>query len=122
MDNSIVITEELEDHVILIKSRAQDKDMGISDIISNITIVYISSPCTCRKGDYNKNCAIDLMDLLALAQAYGSTLGDPNYQESKDFDDDGLINFLDFIEFAQVWGQTYCLCGSCNAPLWQQWP
>ena len=124
MDNSIVITEELEDHVILIKSRAQDKDMGISDIISNITLVDISSPspCACRKGDYNKDCVIDFMDLLAFAQAYGSALGDPNYHESMDFDDDGLINFLDFIEFAHVWGQTYCPCGSCNAPLWQQWP
>ena len=36
--------------------------------------------------------------------AYGSELGDDNHNPAGDFDDNGVINIFDFVQFAAVYG------------------
>ena len=57
-----------------------------------------------RKGDFDSDGHIDLVDFFYFAMAYGSNLGDENYNPIADFDNDGVINISDFFCFAQVYG------------------
>lgn len=54
---------------------------------------YWSNP---MPGDVNKNMKVDSIDLVfGFAPAYGSTLGDPNWNPNADFDDSGVVDFVD---------------------------
>ena len=57
-----------------------------------------------RKGDFDGDGYIDISDFVSFAIAYGSTLGDPNYDVVGDFDDNGDIDISDFVSFAIVYG------------------
>ena len=57
-----------------------------------------------RKGDFDGNGHIDFFDFIQFCSAYGSEVGDPNYNAIGDFDDDGYIDFFDFIDFVGVYG------------------
>lgn len=57
-----------------------------------------------RKGDLDNDGHIDIYDFVLFAAAYGSELGDDNYDPVADFDNDGDIDILDFVNFAQVYG------------------
>lgn len=56
------------------------------------------------KGDFDGDGDIDFFDFYQFASAYGSELGDHNYNAIGDFDDDGDVDFLDFYSFAGVYG------------------
>ncbi|MEM7082998.1 MAG: dockerin type I domain-containing protein [Pseudomonadota bacterium] len=80
-----------------------DED-GINDFADNCTLV--SNPDqrdTDNDGqgnicdfDYNNDCVINFLDLAALSFAFGSIVGDQNFDENIDLNEDGVINFLDF--------------------------
>jgi len=57
-----------------------------------------------RKGDFDGDDDIDIFDFVNFAAAYGSELGDDNYNAAGDFDDDGDIDIFDFVQFAAVYG------------------
>ena len=57
-----------------------------------------------RKGDFNGDGDIDIFDFVMFAAAYGSELGDDNYNPAGDFNDDGDIDIFDFVLFAAVYG------------------
>jgi subtilisin family serine protease len=57
-----------------------------------------------RKGDFTGDGHIDIFDFVQFADAYGSELGDLNYNAIGDFDDDGDIDIFDFVDFADVYG------------------
>jgi hypothetical protein len=57
-----------------------------------------------RKGDFDEDGDIDIFDFVDFADAYGSGVGDPNYNAIGDFDDDGDIDIFDFVQFADVYG------------------
>jgi len=57
-----------------------------------------------RKGDFTGDGHIDIFDFVQFADAYGSELGDPNYNAIGDFNDDGDIDIFDFVDFADVYG------------------
>ena len=56
-------------------------------------------------GDFDGDGIIGFTDFITFAQAYGTSVGDPNYSAGFDMDQDGAINFLDFVKFAQVYGK-----------------
>jgi hypothetical protein len=56
------------------------------------------------KGDFDGDGHIDFYDFIQFAGAYGSEVGDPNYNVIGDFNDDGYIDFFDFIAFAGNYG------------------
>ena len=47
---------------------------------------------------------IDIFDFACFADAYGSELGDDNYNAAGDFNDDGNIDIFDFANFADAYG------------------
>jgi len=57
-----------------------------------------------RKGDFNGDGHIDIFDFVLFAAAYGSELGDDNYNAAGDFNNDGHIDIFDFVLFAAVYG------------------
>jgi len=57
-----------------------------------------------RKGDFNGDGNINIFDFVLFAVAYGSELGDDNFNPVGDFDDDGDIDIFDFVLFAAAYG------------------
>ena len=57
-------------------------------------------------GDVNNDGSVDLLDMLAFADAWGSSAGDPNYDEEADFNLDGSVDLLDLLALAPNWGQS----------------
>jgi hypothetical protein len=55
-------------------------------------------------GDFDGDGDIDFSDFYQFCSAYGSELGDPNYNAIGDFNDDGHVDFFDFVDFADVFG------------------
>ena len=57
-----------------------------------------------RKGDFDNDGQIDIVDFCLFVAAYGSKLGDDNYNPAGDFDDNGDIDIVDFCRFAVDYG------------------
>ena len=73
---------------------------------SDILTVLVTSSVL-HKGDFDGNGCIELYDFVEFAGAFGSQIGDPNYNPVADFDDNGEIGLYDFVEFAGVFGTCY---------------
>ena len=56
-------------------------------------------------GDGDKSGKVDLVDLFALTAAYGSKLGDDNYDVRYDINEDGKINWWDLFTLAANYGR-----------------
>lgn len=56
------------------------------------------------QGDLDNDCHVDWTDFLMFADAYGSSVGDPNYDVLADLDNDGAVDWTDFLMFADVYG------------------
>ena len=57
-------------------------------------------------GDIDGDGDVDMFDFALFAQAYGTTVGDDDYEVRIDFDNDGAIDMFDFGIFAQNYGKT----------------
>ena len=55
-------------------------------------------------GDADGDNYVNASDFLILRKAYGSKLGDPNYDARADFDEDGQINATDFLLMRKNYG------------------
>ena len=53
-------------------------------------------------GDFDRNESVDFNDLALFIEYWLET----NYADEVDYDDDGIVNFLDFAMLAQNWGRT----------------
>ena len=49
---------------------------------------------------------VDFSDFVALAMAFGAREGGETYSALADTNDDGVVNFTDFVEFAKSFGRT----------------
>jgi parallel beta-helix repeat protein len=58
-------------------------------------------------GDINGDFKVGLPDLVFLAQAYGSKLGDSNWNANADIDGNGAVGLSDLVILAQHYGQHY---------------
>lgn len=56
------------------------------------------------EGDLNNDCHVGWDDFLLFADAYGSHVGDPNYNALADLNNDGEVGWDDFLMFADVYG------------------
>ena len=61
-------------------------------------------PCP---GDLDGDGFRNVTDFTLFTAAYGSEVGDPNYDPAADLNGDGFVNVTDFTEFAAVYG-TAC--------------
>lgn len=57
-------------------------------------------------GDVNGDGRVDILDLTAVAIAFGSHVGDPNWNPDADFDENGAINILDLVRVTINYGRT----------------
>ena len=58
-------------------------------------------------GDVNGDMAIDILDVMAIFTAFGSTPEDPSWDPLADVNKDGKVNILDCIVIAKNFGQTW---------------
>jgi hypothetical protein len=79
---------------------SNETDMADNTFIGNQTSVTIP-------GDLNGDFKVGLGDLVILAQAYGSKLGDAKWSPNADIDDTGVIGLSDLVILAQHYGQHY---------------
>ncbi len=73
-----------------------------SPSISSFTTTAVP-PCVCP-GDLDGNCTTDVFDFTVFSQAFGSSTGDPEYNEDADYDGDGSVTVLDFGQWAADFG------------------
>jgi hypothetical protein len=58
-------------------------------------------------GDINRDGRVSLADLVILAQAFGSRLGEPKWNQNADIDGNGVVGLSDLVILAQHYGQHY---------------
>ncbi|MEM7082893.1 MAG: hypothetical protein AAF465_09170 [Pseudomonadota bacterium] len=86
---------------------------GIFDSVDNCTLVPnpdqidtntdgIGNRCD---PDIDNNCIVAFLDISSFPPSFNSAAGDPNYDEDKDLDSNGTINFLDYIPMIERFGQ-----------------
>jgi PKD repeat protein len=68
---------------------------------ANATMIAIS-----LYGDLNADGRVNIVDVTIVAQAYGSTIGTPNWNPAADLNSDGTINILDLALVAREYGKT----------------
>jgi len=68
---------------------------------------FLYSSVSQRKGDFDGDGDIDIFDFVLFAAAYGSELGDDNYNAIGDFDNNDCIDIIDFVQFASVYGTSW---------------
>ncbi len=56
-------------------------------------------------GDANRSDVVDISDLLALGAAWASTVGDPRYNPSCDFNNDGAVDASDMLMLEENWSE-----------------
>jgi hypothetical protein len=66
-------------------------------------IIKFGTDCWCT-GDLDYDSVVNFTDYSAFAVAYGSTIGDVNYDSDADLDGTGTVNFTDFTFFAGAYG------------------
>jgi len=57
-------------------------------------------------GDVNGDCIVDLFDLTAVALAFSSSTGDPNWNTEADLKEDGAIDIFDIVTIVVNYGRT----------------
>ena len=81
---------------------------------SNDVVGYLEDPTTHTVtirptlfGDINLDGKVNNADFFQFKKAFGSSLGQPNYNPQFDFNGDGEINNTDFFQFKKNFGMTY---------------
>lgn len=59
-------------------------------------------------GDLDRDCDVDVADIMVVATRWNAHTGDPDYDAAYDFDSDGDIDVADIMQVATAWGDT---CG-----------
>jgi ribosomal protein L24 len=57
-------------------------------------------------GDVNQDDGVDVLDLLIFVDAFGSALGDPDYDPACDFNHDDSVDVVDLLDFVANFGRT----------------
>ena len=57
-------------------------------------------------GNVNGDGVVDIFDLVLVANAYGSSKGDPSYIPNADINDDGTIDIFDLVLVSSHYGET----------------
>jgi PKD repeat protein len=72
------------------------------------TISYIVSVENRTAYDINGDCVINVKDIFAVAKAFGSEPGYPNWDPRCDVNDDGKVNVKDIFAVAKHFGEEVC--------------
>ena len=87
------------------------KKVELVDISKNLDTITASNEIiftpVFNPGDFNGDLIIDLSDFFAFSRVYGLTPTDPNYDARMDLDNNSVINILDFMLLAEIYGKRY---------------
>jgi hypothetical protein len=78
----------------------------ISNGTDNIGLLFVVG-IGVKKGDVNMDGTVDIVDLATVAQSYGTSYGQPNYNPYADVSMHGAVNIQDLAAVAYNYGQTY---------------
>jgi len=95
----------VENFTIWAEASAVAGEVDISDNVYIDGIVRIIWYVLDTDGDG----IINILDVVRVAKAFGSSLGDPAWNPWVDFNQDGKINILDICPLARSFGKTYGL-------------
>jgi len=70
-------------------------------------IATSSMPLTIVLPDVNGDGLVDIFDLVAVASAFGSKPGDPNWNSKADVNGDGLVDIFDLVAVSMNYGAEY---------------
>ncbi|MSP13122.1 MAG: hypothetical protein EXR62_09205 [Chloroflexi bacterium] len=76
------------------------------DIIPNATRAAEVRVLACIQGDFNCDCKVDVVDLVAIGRRFGALYGDALYDNRFDLDDNRSIDLFDVVRVATNWGNT----------------
>lgn len=68
-------------------------------------------------GDFNRDCAVDVGDIMLVANRWDTATGDPSYTPIYDFDSDGKVDVADIMQVAVSWGHSCTVNTPAQAPL-----
>ena len=77
------------------------------DFAITVEVITIDIVGACQ-ADFNNDGAVNLGDFGLFGAAFGSSVGDPNYNPAADLNDDGSVNLGDFGTFGSEFGRTDC--------------
>jgi hypothetical protein len=83
-------------------SGSNNPESILMDGDKTVTAVFVSA-ADCP-GDLNGDGFRNVSDFTLFAAAFGSQLGDPDYNPDADLDGNGIVNVTDFTQFAGVYG------------------
>jgi hypothetical protein len=66
--------------------------------------VFTTTVVDACPGDFDGDGLRNFADFTTFSGAYGTAIGDPNYDPDADFNGDGLVNFNDFTTFSGYYG------------------
>jgi len=66
------------------------------------TWVFITIP-----GDLNGDRTVDFLDSIVIGAAFGSKLGDENWNPNADVNDDGFINYIDVLKMGAHYNESW---------------
>lgn len=59
-----------------------------------------------NEADVNHDGKVDILDIVTVAKAFGTKMGDPNWNKKGDLDNNGIVNILDVFLVASEYGST----------------
>ncbi len=83
-------------------------DPATNDLNDNAILDVCEGLSACL-ADFDHNGAVNLGDFGVFGAAFGSSVGDANYNAAADFDNNGSVNLGDFGVFGSEFGRTDCL-------------
>ena len=85
-----------------------DNESGFSNEVDTfITQDTTPPPVEFRKGDWNKDRKISLIDMIEFTKRFGATIENPEYDIVFDFNEDQKISLFDMIKFTEIFGLIY---------------
>lgn len=87
------------------------KITGLDDISGFVTFFHVKFAKPFERGiprgDFNRDRKVNIQDIMQIAKAYRSRLGEPGYNFDLDLNPDFIINIADLTAVALEYGQAY---------------
>jgi len=84
-------------------SASVDIVLGETDISDN---TYATAIRVAMAGDLNADDIVDILDIVIVAASFGSSVGQPSYDQNADINNDGAVDIFDIVIVAAYFGEV----------------